>query len=126
MTYEKALFVVVGVDKPAGDLVGVARSNFAGLGMEDIDSVDFDLNFAVVSIEDIDVGFSEDDEEVAGAGVFEFVGHVEIGVHPGFEDGEATEFAKFGGLGVVVEGAGDDDIKSSISGFSGGRDEIGA
>ena len=40
---EKAFFVVVGVDEPAGDAVGSVADDFAGLGFEDIHAVDSDL-----------------------------------------------------------------------------------
>ena len=40
---EEALFVVVGVDEPAGDAFGAVAADFAGLRVEDIDAVDSDL-----------------------------------------------------------------------------------
>ena len=43
MTDEETLFVVVGVDEPAGDAVGAVADDFAGLGFENIDPVDPDL-----------------------------------------------------------------------------------
>ncbi len=39
MADEEAFFVVVRVDEPAGDAVGVAAFDLAGLRFEDIDSV---------------------------------------------------------------------------------------
>jgi hypothetical protein len=50
---------------------------------------------------------------------------VQVGVHPGFEDGNATEFTEFCGVGFVVKGTGNEDIKVCISGISGCLDEIG-
>ena len=44
---EEALFVVVGVDEPAGDAVGVVAADFAGIGVEDIHAVDLDLRVVV-------------------------------------------------------------------------------
>ena len=90
MADEEAFFVVIGVDEPAGDFVGVAALDFAELRLEDVHSVDLDSDLAVVVGEEFDIGFAEDDEEVTGSGVFEFVGHVEVGVHPGLEHGEAA------------------------------------
>ena len=90
MADEEAFFVVVGVDEPAGDFAGVAGSDFAGLGMEDVYAVDGDLDFVVFYGGDVDVGFAEDDEEVGFVGLFEVGGHVEVGVHPGFEDADAA------------------------------------
>ena len=84
---EEALFVVVGIDEPAGDAVGVVAADFTGVGVEHVDAVDLDLDLTVFRVEDVDVGFAEDDEEVAFAGVFEVVGHVEVGVHARLEDG---------------------------------------
>jgi hypothetical protein len=39
---EEALFVVVGVDEPAGDALGAVAAHLAGAGMEDIHAVDLD------------------------------------------------------------------------------------
>ncbi len=47
---EEAFFVVVGVDEPAGDFVGVAGADVAGLGMKDIDAVEFDLQLIFYSL----------------------------------------------------------------------------
>ena len=102
---EEAFFVVVGVDEPAGDAVGAVAADFSGVGVEDVYAVDFDLNFVVFGVENVDIRFAEDDEEVAFAGVFEVVGHVQVGVHAGFEHGDAAQFVELGGMGVVVEGA---------------------
>ena len=73
---EEALLVVVGVDEPAGDAVGVVAADFAGVGMEYIYAVDLDLDLIVGRVEDVDVWLAEDDEQVALASVFEVVGHV--------------------------------------------------
>ena len=40
---EEALFVVVGVDEPAGDAFGAVAADFAGGWVEDVDAVDLDL-----------------------------------------------------------------------------------
>jgi len=37
-----------------------------------------------------DIGFAEDDDEVALAGRFDVFGHVEVGVHAGFQNGDLT------------------------------------
>ena len=61
MADEEALFVVVGVDEPAGDPVGAVADDFAGVGFEDIDAVDFDLDAIAelaVDFDDVDVGLS--------------------------------------------------------------------
>ena len=61
---EEALLVVVGVDEPAGDAVRAVAAHLAGVGVEDVDAVDFDLELAVFGVENVDVGLAEDDEEV--------------------------------------------------------------
>ena len=76
--------------------------------------------------QDVDVGLAEDDEEVALAGVLQIVGHVQVGVHAGLENGNAAELVEFGGVGVVVEGAGDQHVEVGVAGFAGGGNEIGA
>ena len=115
---EEAFLVVVGIDEPAGDAVGAVAADFAGVGVEYIHAVDLDLDLAVFRVEDVDVRFAEDDEEVAFAGVFEVVGHVEVGVHAGLEDGDAAEFVELRGVGVVVEGAGDQHVEIGVRGFA--------
>jgi hypothetical protein len=89
---EETLVVVIRVDKPAGDSFGTVAADLAGIGMEDIDAVDFYQELAVNGREDIDVRFAEDHEQIALSGVLEVVGHVELGVHPGLEDRYAAEF----------------------------------
>ena len=37
---EEALFVVVGIDEPAGDAVGAVAADFAGVRVEDVHAVD--------------------------------------------------------------------------------------
>lgn len=44
---EEAFFVVVGVDKPAGDAIGAVADDFTGLGFEDVNAVDSDLCLVV-------------------------------------------------------------------------------
>jgi len=122
---EEAFFVVVGVDEPAGDAFGAVGSDFAGLGVEDIDAVDLDLDLAVVGFEDVDIRLAEDDEQVALAGVGQVAGHVQVGVHAGLEDGDAAEFFEFRGVGVVVEGAGDEHIETGVARLAGGGHQVG-
>ena len=44
---EETLLVVVGVDKPAGDAVGVVAADFTGVRMEYVHAVDLDLRVVV-------------------------------------------------------------------------------
>ena len=85
MADEEALLVVVGIDEPAGDAVGAVAADLAGVGVENVDTVDPDLEllaFATVSLdrEDVDVRLSEDDEQIPLAGVLQVAGHVEVGI----------------------------------------------
>ena len=123
---EEAFFVVVGVDEPAGDAVGAVAFDFAGAGVEDVDAVDPDLDLVVLRFEQIDVGLAEDDEEVPFAGVLQVLGHVKVGVHAGFENGDAADLRQLRGVRFVVEGAGDEDVEVGVGGFAGGGDEVGA
>ncbi len=95
MANEEAFFIVVGVDKPTGDAVGSIAADFARVGMEDVNAVDLYLDLAVVCIENIDVGFTEDDEQVAFAGILQIVGHVQIGIHAGLEDWNPAQLIEF-------------------------------
>ena len=48
MADEEAFLVVVGVDEPGGDAVGVVGADVAGVGVEHVDAVDLDLDLAVL------------------------------------------------------------------------------
>ena len=124
VTDEEALFVVVGVDEPTGNTIWAVATDFTRIGMENIDSVDFDSHHATAVIEKINIRFAEDDEEVALAGVFKVVGHVKVRVHPGLEHRDAAEFVELGGHGVEVEGASDKNVESRIARFTSGQDEV--
>jgi hypothetical protein len=51
---------------------------------------------------------------------------VEIGIHPCLEHGDAAEFLELGGVGVVIEGAGDEDVKTGVGGPAGRGEQVGA
>ena len=70
---------------------------------------------AVFGVEDVDVRLAEDDKQIAFAGVLQVVGHVEVGVHPGLEDGDAAQLVELRRMGVVVKGTGDEDIEVGIT-----------
>ena len=126
VTNEEGFFVVVGVDEPAGNAFGAVAADFAGVGVEDVDAVDLDRDLAVAGVEDVDVGFAEDHEQVALAGVLQVFGHVQVGVHARFQHRDAAEFVELGGMGVVVEGAGDQHIEARVAGLTRGGDQVGA
>ena len=50
MANEETLLVVIGVDEPAGDALGVVAADVAGIGVEDIDAVEFDLPLVVLAL----------------------------------------------------------------------------
>ncbi len=125
MAHEEALLVVVGIDEPAGDAVSAVTADLASVGVEHVDAFDFYLYLTVIRIEDVDVGFAEDDEEVAFAGVFEVAGHVEVGVHARLEDRDPSQLVEVCGVGFVVEGAGDEDVKVGVRCLAGSLHEIG-
>src|SRR6185437_8475088 len=62
--------------------------------------------------------------QVALAGVLEIFGHVKIGVHAGFQDGNASELVELGGMRVEIESAGDENIETGVRGFASGLDQI--
>ena len=96
------------------------------LRVEDVHAVDLHLNLAILRREDVDVRLAEDDEEVALAGVLQVVGHVQVGVHARLEHGDAAELVELRGMGVVVEGAGDEHVEVGIAGLARGGHQIGA
>ena len=73
----------------------------------------------------VDVRLAEDDEEVALAGVLQVLGHVQVGVHAGLQHGNTAQLVELRGVGLVVEGAGDQHIETSIPGLAGGGDKVG-
>ena len=94
--------------------------------MKDIHAVDLHLKLATLCREDVDVRLAENDKEVALAGVLEVVGHVQIGIHARLEYGDATELVKLRGVGIVVEGAGNEHIEVGIASLAGSGYQIGA
>src|SRR5579872_968274 len=48
---EEALLVVVGVDEPGGDAVGIVRADGARIGVEHVDTVDLDADFRPALVE---------------------------------------------------------------------------
>ena len=131
MAHEETLFVVVAVNKPAGDVVWFVATNFTGGGIEDVDVVDLHLDLIGLSIgtsrvEDVDVWFAENDEQVALAAVGQILLHVQIGVHAGLENGDRPKLVELGGLGLVVEGTADQDVEVGIGAFAGCFHQIDA
>ncbi len=131
LAHEEALTVVVAIDEPAGDVVGLVAADFAGGGVEHINAIDLHLDLIGLSIgtsgiEDVDVGFAEDHKQIALAAVCEILLHVQIGVHAGLENGDRAELVELGGLGLVVEGAADQHVEAGIGAFAGCFHQIDA
>ena len=51
---------------------------------------------------------------------------MQVGVHARLEYGDAAELVELGGVGLVVEGAGDQHVEAGIAGLASGSNEIGA
>ena len=124
MADEEAFFVVVCVDEPAGDAVGTTADDFTGLGFEDIHTVHLYAQLAVFFGDQVDVRLAEDDEQVAFAGILEVLGHVQVGVHPGLEHGNAAQLAELRGVRLVVKGASDQRIETGIASLACSGDEV--
>lgn len=70
MADEEGLLVVVGVDEPAGDAVGAATLDLAGLGLEHVHTVDLHLHLIALG-DDLDIRLPEHHEQVSSAGVLQ-------------------------------------------------------
>ena len=73
---KEAFFVVVGVDEPAGDTLRPVAAHLPSVGVEYVHSVDFYPNLPVASVQYVDVWLTEDNEQVALAGVLQVVSHM--------------------------------------------------
>ena len=45
---------------------------------------------------------------------------MEVSVHPRLQDWDTPEFIELGGVGVVIEGTSDQNVKCSITGLTSG------
>ena len=70
MSYKKTFFVVVSVDKPAGDTIGIIAADFPGIAVEHIHAVHPHLDVPIWRIQQANVGFAEDHEQIGFAGAF--------------------------------------------------------
>jgi hypothetical protein len=121
---EETLFVVVGVDEPAGDSLGAVAADFARVGMKHVDSLDLHPKLAVLLRQHVDVGFAEDDKQIALARILEILGHVQVGVHARLEHRDAAELVEFGRVGVEVERAGDQHVKARVPRLARGEHQV--
>ncbi len=69
VTGEETLLVVIGIDKPSGNIAGVIATDFASVGMKHINAIDLNLDLAVIRIENINIGFSKNDKQISLARV---------------------------------------------------------
>lgn len=49
---------------------------------------------------------------------------MEVGVHAGLEHGDLAELVELAGVGVEIEGAGDEDIEARVAAFSRALDQV--
>ena len=117
---EETFFVVIGVDRPAGDPLRAIAAQLARVGMEDVHAVHFHAQAAVGIGQDRDIRFAEDHEQVAVSGVLEVAGHVQVGIHEGLQNGDSAEFAEFRGVRFVVKRAGDQRVEAGVARLAGG------
>ena len=74
MADKEAFLVVVGINKPASDAVGVVRADFTSIRVEHIYAIDLDADFAgffplgVGFRQDGNIRLAEDDKQVSLAG----------------------------------------------------------
>ena len=127
MAHEETFLVVVRVDEPGGDALGVAGADVAGVGVEHVDAIDLDDERGHPScVDDVDVGLAEHDEQVALAGVLQLARHVQVGVHLRLQDRQRAEPGQLRGMGVEIEGAGDQHVETRVRGLARGGDEVDA
>ena len=81
VAHKKASFVVIRVDEPAGNLIRPVAADFAGARMKHIHPVHLHLEPTVSCIENLNVRLTEDNKQIALAGVLQVFRHVQIGVH---------------------------------------------
>ncbi|MHA3980570.1 hypothetical protein ACW9UR_23125 [Halovulum sp. GXIMD14794] len=121
---EETFARVVGVDEPAGDVLGLAAFDLALGGAEDVDALQLHP-IAVAVLDQLDVRLAEDDEQVAAASL-QISGHVQVGVHSGVQDRDAAKLVELLRVSLEVEGASDDDVEAPIGGLAGAVDQVGA
>ena len=105
---------------------GPTRLDVAGLRFEHIDTFDLNPNLVRADLLDRNVRLAEDDEQVAGAGVLQFAGHVQIRVHPRLQDRDAADAVEFRRASIEVKGAGDHHIEPGGGRLTRGVDKVRA
>lgn len=94
MAGEEALLVVVRIDEPTGDVVRRARAHLARRGIVDVHAADLHLDEPVVRTADLDVGLTEDHEQVPSARLLQQLrAHREVGVHAHEQHPQLAELA---------------------------------
>ncbi len=90
-------------------------ADFTGDWMEHVHAVDLHAQRTILLLQQIDIRLAEDHEQITLAGVLQILRHVQVGVHAGLEDGNATELVKLGRMGIEVEGAGNQRIEARLA-----------
>ena len=80
----------------------------------------------VLGVKDVDVRLAEYNEQVPLARILQVARHVQISVHTRLKHRDAAELLELRGVGVVVEGAGDEHVESGVGGLAGGFHQVGA
>src|ERR1043166_2196993 len=73
---KEAFLVVIGVNEPARDPIGVIADHLAGLWLEDVHTANIDLDLALLSIQNLDIRLAEYCEEISLPGILEVLDHV--------------------------------------------------
>ncbi len=123
MADDEGFFVVVGVDEPAGDVIGGVGADLASGGVVNVEAAQNDFVTAIRPTVNGEIGFAEDHEEVARARLLEqFVAHGQVGVHARGQDGQfAVAFGLFAHVRVEGESADDEQVEvHAAQGFFGG------
>ena len=105
---------MVGIHEPAGGAVRSVAAHLAGIRVEGINAVDTHLDAIVVILQNVHVGFAENDEQGALAGVPEVVRHVQVGIHARLQHRHAAEPVKLACMRVIAESAGNQHIKTCL------------
>src|SRR5271157_2343516 len=120
---KEALSVIVGVDKPAGDIISRVAADFACGRVVDVQTLDLHHELSVLLLPHFNIRFAEIHEEIAGAGFLQqIVAHGEVVIHAGGHYHElSVTFGFFRYVRVKGEAANHQEVKThALHGFLGG------
>ena len=64
MSNKEAFFVVIGINKPTCNAISAVTYYFSSLRLENVDTINFYTDSPIRFIQNCDVGFTENDEEI--------------------------------------------------------------